>query len=72
MTLSSPTQPTELSWLNTSSGFLQERNFLERQRAKVSSHNVSRDFFRSRWAYSPVHPSRLTGLTILKAPNPMG
>ena len=46
-------QLTELSQLNKSSGFLQKRNFSERQRPKVSSRDVSRDFLYSRWASPP-------------------
>ena len=39
------TQITELSQLHISSGFLQKRNFLERQGTKVSSRDCTRDFF---------------------------
>ena len=38
--LISSTQLTELTQLHTSSGFLQKRNFLERQGTKVSSRDV--------------------------------
>ena len=51
MTSSSSTQLTELSRLNTSSGFLWKRNFLERRGTKESACDVSRDFFRSSWVF---------------------
>ena len=44
---------TELSWLNTSSGFLWKRKFFERQKTKILSRNLSRDFFHLRWASPP-------------------
>ena len=53
LTLPSSTQLPELSQLNTSSEFLQKRNFSERQRPEVTSRDVSRDFFRSRQASPP-------------------
>ena len=40
MTSFSLTQLTELSQLHTSLGFLQKRNFLERQETEVSSYDV--------------------------------
>ena len=43
-------QLMELSWLNTSSGFLQKRNFSECRGINVPLRDVSRDFFRRRWA----------------------
>ena len=55
------TQLTELSQLNTSSGFHQKRKFLERWGTKVSSRDVSRNFFRPGWASPPVQLSLLVG-----------
>ena len=40
VTLFSLTQLTELSWLHSSSGFLQKRNFLEHQKTEVSSRDI--------------------------------
>ena len=45
------------SWVNWTSlhGFAKSTTFLKRQRSIVSICNVSRDFFRSRWASSPIN-----------------
>ena len=57
---------TELSQLNISFEFLQKRNFSERQRTKVSSRDVSRDFFSSYWASSHGPTQLIIRLTALQ------
>ena len=41
--------------MHTSSGFVQKHNFLECQKAKVSSRNAPREFFRLHWASFPIN-----------------
>ena len=55
------TQLTELSQLNIFSGFLQKCNFLDCRGIKVLSYDVSRNFFRQRWASPPVQLILLVG-----------
>ena len=67
VTLPSSTQLTELSQLNTSSGFFQKRNFSERQGTEKSSRDIPRDFFCLRLAFPLlVQPSLVVGWPFYK------
>ena len=62
LTTSSSIQPKKLSQLNTFLWFLQKHNILEYQISGISSHDLLRNFFRSRWSCSPINLIELLAL----------